>query len=89
MIFNHNVPAETLPTPAERLDNLRKVAAQMERECSELSYRYGLTEDCLKALRQIKDLKATLEDAHAKREALEQAETDRILKASARWTDHA
>ena len=86
MIFNTNVPAEPQQTPAERLDNLRKVAEQMQRECTELFYRDGISQEMMSAINQLKALRSALHDAHAKRESSEQAETARRLKVTARCT---
>jgi hypothetical protein len=83
MIFNNHAPSEPSQTPADRIQAMLTAVSQMERECAELFYRQYMQE-MSQALDQLKALKATLQSAHAKRESLEQAETDRRLKMKAR-----
>jgi len=84
MIFNNHAPSEPSQTPAERIQAMLTAVSQMERECTELFYRDGISQEMMSAINQLKALQSTLHDAHAKRESLEQAETTRLLKMKAR-----
>jgi len=88
MIINHNLPAETYKTPAERIADLVAMATQMERECTELFYHdTEIAQEMMNVVRTLHMVKNTLRDAHAKRESLEQANTTRHLKMKARLAE--